>query len=285
MFVVRSPAGFSFSLAFMTTSNARCDRDGFHGAQGRMKATLLKAIARGVAALSLASAAVSSAPTLAQIAPAYSVSESVTGFFQSSPSSLPPTSLGFVFNVDQTGYQTNALGFYNLPQWTSPANTNLYVVKLWSFVDFGDEDTDYTEEASVVFDPANTASYTLEQDWYFQPLTSPVTLNVSTAETGYAIAACGNFSTSGNGLPFVGSPDSTGYTFNPPVSYVLPSVFSVVTSVPCPPPLLQGAPPPYTSNGFWNANLSIVPGPAPVMAAAVGYGMARRLRRRIQSTR
>jgi hypothetical protein len=38
-------------------------------------------------------------------------------------------------------------------------------------------------------------------------------------------------------------------------------------------------------NGYFNANLSTVPGPLPVLGAAAGFGWTRRLRKRIRASK
>jgi hypothetical protein len=212
---------------------------------------------------------------LAVISPAYTVMQPNSGHF-----TQPLVSLGFYFTVDEPGYYVNALGLYKQDGWL--LTNNSYNVKLWSFVNGGLDAQDYSPVTltPLVFDPADVATYTEVDSWYFQFLPQPIELPVTleAEEKGYLIAAWGDYTMVGNS-----SKSGGAYSFVPEISYFKPPAISNNTLPDFPIPLSTA--PPYPDTGYWNANLSLVPGPLPVMGAAVGYGMARRLRQRIRAIR
>lgn len=215
-------------------------------------------------------------PATAKIVPAYTVTNPVSGHYPQDQSSL-----GFYFTVDQPGYAVNAFGLYAQDGW-SQTNDD-YTVLLWSFHNYGGSAADYTQIGSpVIFKPSDIGSYAMLDQWYFQYLPSPIDLPVKIADDGdgYLITAYGNFTPAGAAYKADGTK-----AFVPQATYFLPPAYSETGKADFPLPLYISPMPPFLDEGFWNSNLSLVPGPMPALGAAVGYGMARRLRRRIRGSR
>jgi hypothetical protein len=241
---------------------------------------------------SLAGCAIAGAalPATAQINPAYSLDGNQLGA-QYGPQD---SSLGLFLKVTKSSYEVNALGLGAQNKWIENLKNN-YTVALWSYGNSGQYASDYTELAKVTFDPNSAGSYQTTNCAYdngricnyWQTLATPIPLAVSTPTTGYVIAAYGSFAgpngniyvAEGNATfqaPFV--IDGLGYGFNwDGVSgyddWALP-LYS-------PPPPLAGENP--VTIGYWNANISTVPGPLPAMGVLAGLKTSRMLRKRLRA--
>jgi hypothetical protein len=210
------------------------------------------------------------ASAMAQVIPAYNITDPATGHFPQAQ-----TSLGFFFTVDKPGYEVNAFGLYKQAVWPS---ADTYDVMLWSFINGGILSTDYTPVTTpLTFSSSDIGTYTTVNQWYFQFLPSPIPLAVSMPDEGYLMAAVGNFTATGALYIADGV-----LTTEPQITYSPFPAYGDSTYTDFPLPIHSASPNPNI--GFWNANLSLVPGPMPALGVAVGYGMARRLRRRIRGS-
>lgn len=220
------------------------------------------------------------APALAQsYIPGYTTSGSSGG----STATNVPSSFGFYFDSLTTD-PLNGLGFASQPGW---GNGTSYEVKLWKWTNGGANPSDYTVVASTTFTHGQPYSF---QDGYFWqdvsptiPLADTFTNDPSNLE-GYVITAYGDFSNTPGNVEFeVGTA-----TFNPKfvVGATGASGFNDATDPNgfYPVPIYPGSMS-VGSNGYFNANLSTVPGPLPVLGAAAGFGWSRRLRKRIRRSK
>jgi hypothetical protein len=231
-------------------------------------------------------------PATAQINPAFTLDGNQLGA-QYGPQD---SSLGLYLKVTTSSYRVNALGLGAQNKWINNL-TNNYRVAMWSYGNSGQFASDFTKLAEVTFNPNNAASYqtticaydTNQICNYWQTLATPIPLAVSTPSTGYVIAAYGNFAgpngniyvAEGNATfqgPFV--IDGAGYGFNwNGVSgfddYPLPLY--------TPPTPLAGQNP--VTIGYWNANISAVPGPLSAMGVLTGLKTSRMLRKRLRAAK
>jgi hypothetical protein len=191
-----------------------------------------------------------------------------------------PSSFGFFFDTTSS-LEINALGLGFQNNWS--AVTSNYDVTLWSFVNAGNNPADYTPIATTTF--VGGQIYTLQQNYWWKGITPTLLPNTSnvvdpTGQKGYVITAIGDFSGGTTSLKFeTGVPtisqflDLSGNGFNVASStngfYPIPIAYD--TSV--------------GFNGYFNANLSIVPGPLPVLGVASAFGFSRRMRRRINAVK
>jgi hypothetical protein len=191
-----------------------------------------------------------------------------------------PSSWGLFFDT-KANMLMDGLGFSSQPGW--PTGSTQYTVTLWSFDNFGTDPSDYTEVASKTFIPG--VSYTFQDNYFWQDL-GPIPLaNTGPSvdpfnRKGYVIAAIGDFSAGpGNvqyesGVPTI-SPNFLlgGNGYNDSSQPALPVGYYPV-------PIFDGG---VGINGYFNPNLSYVPGPLPILGVATGLGVARRIRRRVKS--
>lgn len=205
--------------------------------------------------------------------PAYTTSASVGAF---TPTNVP-SSFGLFFD-SQTTDPLDALGFASQQLW---GNGKSYEVKLWYFNNAGANVSDYTEVASTTF--THGISYPF-QDGYFWKALGPIPLldtftNDPNNLEGYVISAIGDFSNSPGNVQFEGGTASFNSRFVPSVPL---NGFNEDGFAFYPIPIYDGG---VGQNGYFNANLSTVPGPLPVLGAAAGFSWTRRLRKRIRSSK
>lgn len=187
------------------------------------------------------------------------------------------SSFGFFFDTN-ANLQLDGLGFSSQAAW---GNGTTYTVKLWSYVNGGALPSDYTEIASSTF--THGTPYTFQDNYFWQslgPISLPDTFTTDpTDQLGYVIAAIGDFSANPGNVQFeTGTP-----TFNPNILNAGngfndasdPNGYFEV-------PIYDGG---VGSTGYFNPNLSLVPGPLPVLGAAAGFGWTRRLRKRIRASK
>lgn len=209
--------------------------------------------------------------------PAYTTTNSTGG---STPNNTP-SSFGFYFD-SKTTEPLNALGFSSQAAW---GNGTSYQVKLWYYNNGGANPTDYTEIATKTF--THGLAYSFQDGYFWQnvnptiPLLDTFTNDPNDLE-GYVITTIGDFSNSAGNVEFEGGTA----TFNPKfvVNATSASGFNDATDTNgfYPVPVYPGS---VGSNGYFNANLSLVPGPLPVLGAAAGFGWSRRLRKRIRAAK
>jgi hypothetical protein len=193
-----------------------------------------------------------------------------------------PSSFGFFFDTTSNVW-IDALGFSYQETWTAISPS--YTVTLWSFKNGGGSPSDYTEIASRTFSPSTV--YTLQNDYWWNSLDTPrVLLNTSSAvdpgdRTGYVIAAIGEFSGHTNTVEFEGGVatvdplfDLGGNGFN--VSSYSDQFYPIP---------IYPSDPDIGIDGYFNPNLSYVPGPLPILGTASAFGLTRRMRKRIRSAK
>lgn len=235
-------------------------------------------------------------PQNSSINPGYTDANDVFG--SQNPSGTENFSVGFFFDSkSSTNNIVNALAVSaqaNVP-WTQP-----YTVSLYSFsFDPVTKITTYSAPplAELTFKPNDPNLIPTDDsgdgliDNYWLSLPTPVQLPVSDLSVdpdqlfGYAIAQSGNFNApEGNFIEANGT-----ITFNPNLEYIR-NGFNGANDPDYPIPAFEAltdpddldSPPIY---GYWNPNLSLVPGPLPVLGAAAGFGWTRRLRKRIRASK
>ena len=208
--------------------------------------------------------------------PAYTTTGVLGGHTSTSVSS----SFGFYFDVAGNNVQVDGLGFSAQTAWS---NGTTYNVTLWSYANGGTSPSDYTPIATSTFTAGTT--YTLQDNYYWQtfvgaPLSLPDTFTTDTANNfGYVIAAIGDFSNALGNVQF----ESGTPTFDPRILNA-GNGFNDSTDMGgfYPIPFYVGG---VGTNGYFNPNLSLVPGPLPVLGAAAGFGWTRRLRKRIRASK
>jgi hypothetical protein len=213
------------------------------------------------------------APVQAQFLPVYTTTGAVGGTTPTNPSSF-----GFFFEA-ASNVQVDGLGFSSQAGW---GNSTSYTVKLWSYVNSGASPSDYTELAMATFTQGNP--YTFQDGFFWQSLSPVISLPESivsdpTDQVGYVIAAIGDFSGVNGNVQFEGGTA----TFNPNIVNQGDG-FNDVTDMNgfFEIPVYPGS---TGLNGYYNANLSLVPGPLPVLGAAAGFSWTRRLRKRIRGSK
>ena len=213
----------------------------------------------------------------------------------SSPPFSGNSSYGFFFDLN--GTQTvNQLGLYAplSPAWT----TGSYTVSLWSYSNLTNpanpSAADFTLLGSATFNAASLASYPIVGGYAWIDVTDiTLTGTPSDPNVGYILGANGSFTSTPNGqLGFITAPTTLpGATFNFAAPFFTEgngfSQDGVDASYPVPyanssDPALGPFP---GERGYFNPNLSLVPGPLPVLGAAAGFGWTRRLRKRIRASK
>lgn len=260
-------------------------------AKGLLHPSLL-AMAGGVMGVGLLAAAPAQALNPSAIAPIFGKSEGgadVPGGVSGSrfPAGTGAYSVGFFFDVVGKNLVANALGVSaqaNVP-WTQP-----YTVQLFSWeydpAQAGNPDTagyTYTSLASRKFNPGDlnlvptTGTSISDVEFYWLGLGSGVALpDTSDAVDpdglrGYAVTTRGFFNEpDGNFI------ESDGFvTFSSRADYLGDGFNGSSADFLYPFPVFEAG-----ENGFWNGNVSVVPGPLPVMGVAAAFGWSRRLKKK-----
>jgi hypothetical protein len=251
----------------------------------------LLAIAGGVAGLSLLGAAPAQALNPASISPIFSKSEGgadLPGGVDGSrfPAGTGAYSVGFFFDVVGNGFFANALGVSaqaNVP-WTQP-----YTVALFSWEYDPAQASNpanggytFTSLAARKFNPGDpklvpTVGPIGDVQFYWLGLGSRIDLpDTSDAVDpeglrGYAVATRGFFNEpDGNFI------ETDGFvTFNSRADYLGDGFNAASADFLYPFPVFEAG-----VNGYWNGNVSVVPGPLPVMGVAAAFGWSRRLKKK-----
>ncbi|MFN9629698.1 MAG: hypothetical protein ACK59A_05640 [Cyanobacteriota bacterium] len=198
-------------------------------------------------------------------------------------SPVNPSSYGFFFDAKED-VLIDALGFSSQPGW--PTSGLTYKVNLWSFINYGAAPSDFTLQASVDFTPGTGVSYPFQFNYFWQsiaPVFLPESYTISDplSSKGYVISAIGDFSGVGGAVQFEG-----GSPIVDPKFVLGGNGYSYITDTSVPPfypiPIYDGQ---VGIKGYFNANLSYVPGPFPALAAAGAFGWARRLRQRVKTAK
>ena len=201
------------------------------------------------------------------IIPVLSISN---GLFNYSNPSNGLGSFGYAFDLTGSA-KIDALGLYAPVEWT----TGTYTVTLYSYTA-----TTVTSLDSVTF--TGGSSYTIAGSYAWLPI-SELTLVGTPSDTsvGYLIAVDGSFTQTPAGQQ--GAVTTSSFNFASPF-FTEGNAFSYSSPDPFYPEPLNFDPA-VVSNGFFNPNLSLVPGPLPVLGAAAGFGWTRRLRKRIRASK
>lgn len=234
-----------------------------------------------VAAATSAGAVLSLAAPAHAFLPAYTTINPTGGNY----TTANPSSFGFFFDT-RTNVLIDALGFSYRNTWVSGSPS--YTVTLWSFTHGGQAPGDFLQLASRTFD--STSVYTLKDGYWWNSIT-PIVLPRTSYPVdpgnlkGYVIAAIGDFSGAPGTVQFEGTTevgsavivddrfDLGGNGFNDSDQPALPTGFYPI-------PIADGN---IGINGYFNPNLSYVPGPLPILGTATAFGMARRMRRRVKA--
>lgn len=221
------------------------------------------------------------------ILPVLSVSDPKGGFTDAPPpaSYTGDSSFGYYFDLDGSNV-IDALGLWaqKTPAWT----TGSYTVTLWQYdaVDPANlQPSEISVVSSVTFTAAaaNANAYPVKGDYFWQPI--PLTTLTGTPaddRKGYIVGVVGNFASTPPGqLTYITAPvgnesfnydfinEGNGYNFATDATGFYPTPVFPSDGV----------------NGYFNPNLSVVPGPLPVLGAAAGFGWTRRLRKRIRASK
>lgn len=255
----------------------------------------LLAIAGGVAGLSLMAAAPAQALSPTAIAPIFS--KSVGGADQPGgvsgsrfPSGTTPYSVGYFFDVTGSGYSANAVGLsaqLNVP-WTQPYTVHLFS---WEYdpAQAANPDTagyTFTSLAARRFNPGDPNLITTtgpvlgDVEFYWLGLGANVPLQDTSDAVdpdglrGYAVATRGLFNEpDGNFI------ESGGFvTFGSRATYLGDGFNAASSNFLYPFPVFEAG-----VNGYWNGNVSVVPGPLPVMGVAAAFGWSRRLKKKTKN--
>lgn len=246
--------------------------------------TLFAKKATSALAWASVASAMSVAVSIGLVSPAQAIFPAITvpNASQSPYPGTNPASFGYF--IDATApFFLDGLGFSSQQGW--PQGTSPYEVIFWSFKNGGGTPLDYTQIASVTFTPGTQYHF---QDNYFWQSFAPIYLPGTYTDTdpgnlrGYVIAAIGDFSDLPGNVQFEGGTATVSSKF------VLGGNGFNDSSFPGPPtgfypiPIGDGN---VGINGYFNPNLSYVPGPLPILGAATAFGMARRMKRRVNSAR
>ena len=265
----------------------------------RLKSVLAKglrpsllAIAGGVVGAGLLGAAPAQALNPASIVPIFGKSEGgadLGGGVQGSrfPAGTPAYSVGFFFDVVGNGFFANALGLSAQANiaWTQPYTVSLFS---WEYdpaqaLNPANGGYSFTSLASKQFNPGDpdlvptTGPLLGDVDFYWLGLGSRIALpDTSDAVDpdglrGYAVATEGFFNEpDGNFIETDGL-----VTFSSRASYLGDGYNAQDFDFLYPFPVFEAG-----VNGYWNGNVSVVPGPLPVMGVAAAFGWSRRLKKK-----
>jgi hypothetical protein len=242
----------------------------------------LLAIAGGVAGLSLLGAAPAQAFNPASIDPIFGVEDALGARFDAGTSAY---SVGFFFDVVGNGFFANALGVsaqVNVP-WIQPYTVSLFS---WEYDPAQAENPanggySITTLASKQFIPGDPDLVPTTQsgnvNFYWLGLGSQIALpDTSDAVDpdglrGYAVATEGFFNEpDGNFI------EQDGFvTFSSRAAYLGDGYNAQDFDFLYPFPVFEAG-----VNGYWNGNVSVVPGPLPVMGVAAAFGWSRRLKKK-----
>ena len=205
----------------------------------------------------------------------------------------PPTfsgNSGYGFFFDLTGTAVvDELGLYAplSPAWT----TGTYTVSLWSYSNLTNPasplPSDFTLLGSATFNAANLASYPIVGGYAWIDV-SDITLTGTPSDpnVGYILGAAGSFtSTPAGQLGFI-TTDLVGGSSNFAAPFFTEgngfSQSGVDSFYPVPYAFNSSG---LGNNGYFNPNISLVPGPLPILGAAAGFSWTRRLRKRIRASK
>ncbi len=212
------------------------------------------------------------------IIPVLTISEAIPNF--TNPAFSGESSFGYVFDLNGTA-TVDALGLYAPEEWTAGS----YTVTLWSY-----NSTGAVSVASETFDAASLGTYPVVGSYAWIPI-SPLTLTGTPGnpDEGYAISAEGRFVCEGtiidgkcSSSTLQGAYTTSTYSFASPF-FTEGNGYSFDTDAEYPFPFYIDDK--VGTNGYFNPNLSLVPGPLPVLGAAAGFGWTRRLRKRIRASK
>jgi hypothetical protein len=226
------------------------------------------------------------------ILPVLSVQNTAGGFTNDPPDTFTgSSSFGYYFDLNGSTV-IDALGLFaqETPVWT----LGDYAVTLYSY-DAKDKDNLLPSEVSilqsVVFSANDAPSYLVKGEYFWQPI--PMTTLVGTPADdakGYILGVNGLFTNTPPGqLLFIETPPGDE-TFNYGFIYEGngsnntddPTGVYPVGFYPVPAYLNTDPNTGDPINGYFNPNLSVVPGPLPVLGTAAGFSWSRRLRKRIR---
>ena len=201
------------------------------------------------------------------------------------PDFLGDSSFGYAFDLQGTTI-VDAVGLYAPKEWTKGS----YTVTLWSYKPEPPDTLVFKVEASEIFDAALLNTYPIVGSYAWIPI-SPLTLTGTPGnpDEGYFISAIGSFLCESFDMggkcassTLQGAYTTSTYSFASPF-FTEENRYSYDTDAVYPLPFFIQ--PSVSTNGFFNPNLSLVPGPLPVLGAAAGFGWTRRLRKRIRASK
>jgi hypothetical protein len=250
--------------------------------KSKLKASLTAFAVVGVTGVALASPA--EALQASQINPVYqsAYDETVSGL-DTVPDSTSPATYAYYFETKKDHTKINALGLPIALNWAalSPSYTvNLYKVT-WGT---NTSNAVYTPLATTNFTSSLASSYISKDNYYWIPI-NPVDLggaSISDSNLTFAIGAVGDYSdTNGIGILTDGSGE-----FDPNFAWD-GSGMNIASSAlygDFPLPIDYVGLDPYTTFGYFNANVSFekVPGPLPLVGAGLAFGWSRRLKTRMR---
>jgi len=193
-----------------------------------------------------------------------------------------PSSFGFYFDTQGNNNILDGLGFSAQSSWS---NGTSYDVTLWSFNNGGTSPRDYTQIATKKFTQGNT--YYLQSGYWWQSIAPLILADTYTNDPsnliGYVISVIGDFSNAPGNVQYESNISSNfipsilnagnGFNNNTDTSGFYPIPFAFDNTL--------------GTQGYFNANMSFVPAPAPLpmFGAAAGFAWSRRLRKRIQASK
>lgn len=180
-------------------------------------------------------------------------------------------SFGYAFDLNGSAI-IDGLGLYAPIEWT----TGTYKVSLWSYTA-----SSVTLLDTVTFNGGD--AYPIVGSYAWIPIPQRTLAGTpGDPAVGYIIGAEGSFTNPPVGQQ--GAFTTSTYNFASPF-FTEGNGFSYDTGGIPPFPQPVNFDPAVLNNGFFNPNLSLVPGPLPVLGAAAGFGWTRRLRKRIRASK
>jgi hypothetical protein len=230
--------------------------------------------------------------------PVLSLSNPKGGFTNDPPTSYSgQSSFGYYFDLNGSTV-IDALGLW--AQQTPPWTTGDYTVTLWQYdavdpLNLQPSEISEVPSASVTFTEAeaNANLYPVQGGYFWKPI--PLTTLTGTPgdpRKGYILGVVGTFTSPGQ-LATITTPvgdqtynygfinEGNGYNFATDLTGFYPVPVFLAEYDDDNDPTTPDVP----VNGYFNPNLSVVPGPLPVLGAAAGFGWTRRLRKRIRASK